>query len=245
MKQLLLDVLPAQEPSFDNYVPGPNAEALATLRGLPSGRAVYLWGPASSGRTHLLRALVAANPNSVFLDARTPLQAFEAVAHADLPGGGAPAASRIAVDDLHDMDKRRQACVFALYNRWRESAATERALSLVVAGDHAPHQMQLREDLRTRLGWDLVFRLDALSDADKMAALSRQAANRGLQLAPEVLNWIITHYERDMRRLSALLDALDRYSLAAKRPITLPLLRAMLAEQLPSPLPNLPSSLSS
>lgn len=245
MKQLLLDVLPAQEPSFDNYVPGPNAEALAALRDLPAGRAVYLWGPASSGRTHLLRAIASSGGSAAYLDARTPLATFEAVAHAEPLAGEQASATRVAIDDLHDMDKRRQACVFALYNRWRESAATERALSLAVAGDHAPHQMRLREDLRTRLGWDLVFRLDALSDADKMAALSRQAASRGLQLAPEVLNWIITHYERDMRRLSALLDALDRYSLAAKRPITVPLLRAMLAEQLPTSLPNLPSSLSS
>lgn len=245
MKQLLLDVLPAQAPSLDNYVPGPNAEALAALRALPSGRAVYLWGPASSGRTHLLRAIVAGSSNSVFLDATTPLDTFEIVAHPDTVARIDHTALRIAIDDLHKMDEPRQACVFALYNRWRESAATELALSLVVAGDRAPHQMQLREDLRTRLGWDLVFRLDALSDADKIAALSRQAATRGMQLAPEVLNWVITHYERDMRRLSALLDALDRYSLAAKRPITVPLLRAMLAEQPDASKSNsLPPSLS-
>jgi DnaA family protein len=33
-----------------------------------------------------------------------------------------------------------------------------------------------------------------------------------------------------MRRLAALLDALDRYSLATHRPLTLPLLRTMLAD---------------
>ena len=63
--------------------------------------------------------------------------------------------------------------------------------------------------------------------------LSRQlalASLRGLQLAPEIINWMLTHYERDLRRLTALLDALDRYSLASGRAITLPLLRAMLAE---------------
>ncbi|CPH91019.1 DnaA regulatory inactivator Hda [Bordetella pertussis] len=84
--------------------------------------------------------------------------------------------------------------------------------------------------LRTRLGWDLVFRLDPLSDADKLAALTAQAAERGLQLAPEVINWMLTHHERDIRKLAALLDALDRYSLATGRPITIPLLRAMLAD---------------
>ncbi|CFP23658.1 DnaA regulatory inactivator Hda [Bordetella pertussis] len=107
----------------------------------------------------------------------------------------------MAVDDVHRMDDARQAGLFALYNRWRE-----------------------------RLGWDLVFRLDPLSDADKLAALTAQAAERGLQLAPEVINWMLTHHERDIRKLAALLDALDRYSLATGRPITIPLLRAMLAD---------------
>jgi DnaA family protein len=90
--------------------------------------------------------------------------------------------------------------------------------------------MPLREDLRTRLGWDLVFRLDPRSDADQLAALSAQAAERGMHLAPEIINWMLTHHERDIRKLAALLDALDRYSLATGRPITLPLLRAMLAD---------------
>src|SRR5690606_37118565 len=96
--------------------------------------------------------------------------------------------------------------------------------------DRAPMAMPLREDLRTRLGWDLVFRLEPLSDDEKRTALAALAAERGLQLAPEVLNWILTRHARDMRRLTALLDALDRYSLAARRPITVPLLRAMLAD---------------
>ena len=101
--------------------------------------------------------------------------------------------------------------------------------------------MPLREDLRTRLGWDLVFRLDPLSDADKLAALSAQAAERGMHLAPEIINWMLTHHERDIRKLAALIDALDRYSLANGRPITLPLLRAMLAD--PDSQPNdLPTS---
>ena len=78
--------------------------------------------------------------------------------------------------------------------------------------------MPLREDLRTRLGWDLVFRLDPLSDADKLAALSAQAAERGMHLAPEIINWMLTHHERDIRKLAALIDALDRYSPGQRPP---------------------------
>jgi DnaA family protein len=43
-----------------------------------------------------------------------------------------------------------------------------------------------------------------------------------------VLPYLLTHFRRDMPSLSAMLDALDRYSLETQRPITLPLLRELL-----------------
>ncbi|MCD0504601.1 DnaA regulatory inactivator Hda, partial [Bordetella petrii] len=178
------------------------------------------------GRSHLLRGL-ATGPGALYIDARQGPGALRQLADTD---SATPMPRMVAVDDVHLMDDSRQAGLFALYNRWRECAATSHAFALAVAGDRAPLSMPLREDLRTRLGWDLVFRLEPLSDADKRAALAAQAADRGLQLAPEVIQWMLTHRERDIRKLAALLDALDRYSLATGRAITIPLLRAMLAD---------------
>jgi DnaA family protein len=225
-RQLLLDVLPEPAPTLANYIAGPNGQALDAARQLAPGRALYLWGPAGCGRSHLLRA-IAGSPGGRYIGADGAQSGLAGLAQAS-PTDPMPAI--VAVDDLHRMGDAAQAALFALYNRWRESAATQHAFALAVAGDRAPLAMPLREDLRTRLGWDLVFRLDPLSDADKLAALAAQATERGLQLAPEVINWMLTHYERDMRRLVALLDALDRYSLATRRPLTIPLLRAMLAD---------------
>jgi len=225
VKQLLLDVVPGPAPTLDNFVVGANDEAFAALQHLERGRAIYLWGPAGCGRTHLLKAATA-TPGTLYLHPGSALNHFETA----ISG----IASRVAIDDLHRMDADRQASVFALYNQWRESAATEHAMSLVVAGDRPPASMALREDLRTRLGWDLVFRLELLSDDDKLAALDTHATNRGLQLVPDMLLWMLNHYDRDMGRLILLLDALDRYSLATKRPITTALLRTVVA-QLPPP----------
>src|SRR3546814_7830418 len=50
--------------------------------------------------------------------------------------------------------------------------------------------------------------------------------------------WVLTHYARDMGRLSALVDALDRYSLEKHRAITLPLLKDLLATDQPNREPN-------
>ena len=222
--QLVLDITPSAEPSLDNFVPGANHAALAAVRELAPGRALYLWGPAGAGRSHLLRAAVAAQPGGLGLSASSP--------PGDWPEPDASGAlpALVAIDDVHRLDGPGQARLFALYNQWRAAAATTRASRLLLSGDQAPLQLPLREDLRTRLGWDLVYRLELLSDADKRDALLAQGASRQLPLAPALIDWLLVHRARDMRQLTAILDALDRYSLATRRPVTLPLLKTMLAE---------------
>ena len=72
----------------------------------------------------------------------------------------------------------------------------------------------------TRLAWGLVYEVHALTDAEKARALAEHAATRGFTLQPEVSQYLLTHARRDMPALLAMLDALDRYSLEAKRPVT-------------------------
>ena len=100
--------------------------------------------------------------------------------------------------------------------------------ALLAAASKPPAQLALREDLRTRLGWGLIYQLHGLSDDEKIAALSFAAQARGLTLSAGVLPYLLTHFRRDMQSLSAMLDALDRYSLETQRPITMPLLRQLL-----------------
>ncbi|RBF29297.1 DnaA regulatory inactivator Hda, partial [Xanthomonas oryzae pv. oryzae] len=45
------------------------------------------------------------------------------------------------------------------------------------------------------------------------------------------IDWLLTHGERELARLVALLDRLDRESLAAKRRITVPFLRRVLEDR--------------
>ena len=116
-----------------------------------------------------------------------------------------------------------QIAAFGLYNQVRDNGA-----SLVAAGAQPPAALALREDLRTRLGWGLIYQLHGLTDDEKIDALNHAAQARGMTVAPGVVPYLITHFRRDMRSLSAMLDALDRYSLETQRPITLPLLRSLL-----------------
>jgi DnaA family protein len=197
MQQLVLDIGPPPDPSFDNYVAGPNAEALARVRSLAQGglreAVVYLWGEPGSGRTHLLKAAARANPRLV------------------------------VADDVETLDAQGQQQLFVAINSARDGGAP-----VLAAGAVAPAGLMLREDLRTRLAWGLVYQLRPLSDAEKALQLRAEAARRGLRLSEEVVGYLLTRLPRDLPSLNAVLDALDRYSLAAKRPITLPLVREAL-----------------
>jgi len=113
-----------------------------------------------------------------------------------------------------------QIALFDLYNRARAAGG-----ALVASGDAAPAQLALRADLRSRLAWGLAFQLHPLSDAEKAAALREQARGRALDLPEEVIAYLLKHARRDMASLIGILDALDRYSLEQKRPVTLPLVR--------------------
>jgi DnaA family protein len=127
------------------------------------------------------------------------------------------------VDNCDQLSEEHQIAAFALYNQVKDAGG-----SWIASANQAPAQLKLREDLRTRLGWGLIYELHGLSDEEKLDALSKSAESRGLSLSPGVLPYLLTHFRRDMPSLSAMLDALDRYSLETQRPITLPLLRELL-----------------
>lgn len=220
MRQLLLDLGPEKPQTLDNFVTGRNEELLQLLRqysqrssGTPLERFAYIWGEPGSGKTHLLQALSSAVPDARYIPAHAGPDAFLCT----------PAATLYAVDDCDQLSPESQIAAFGLFNQVRENGGL-----LVTTGASAPKGLTLREDLRTRLGWGLIYQLHGLSDEEKIAALNRAAQSRGIVLSPGVLPYLITHFRRDMRSLSSMLDALDQYSLETQRPITLPLLRDLL-----------------
>jgi DnaA family protein len=129
----------------------------------------------------------------------------------------------IIYDDIDALDEVDQIDAFDAFNRAR--AAGQRWLA---AGQNAPAGLNVREDLRTRLGWGLIYHLHPLSDDDKQAALIRRAQSLGFELDPAIAAWLLTHQSRDLGHLLQIVEALNRYSLQAKRRISLPLLKEVL-----------------
>ena len=221
MDQLLLDITPDWQPSFDNFVVGSNCELLSALHHALSGgsseRCIYLWGAAGSGKSHLLQACVSAAPHAIYARASVP-----------------QLADAVAVDDVDLLDETAQIELFNLYNQMRDQGCM-----LLMSGEKSPLHLDLRADLRTRLGWGLVYQVHGLSDEDKGEALAQHAKARGFTLAPEIAQYLLRHGRRDLPSLLAALDALDEHSRRLHRAPSVPLLKEAVSNQLRRSLPSM------
>lgn len=220
LKQLALDLALCPPVGFADFVAGGNGELLFQLGELARGRlperSLYLWGEAGRGKSHLLAATAAAATSHGLscrlLDARHE-QLGEADHLLDL----------VLVDEVQALGAEQQVALFAVYNSLRDGGG-----SVLAAGDLPPAQLALREDLKNRLGWGLIYEVQALSDGEKTQALQQQALHRGFHLPDEVCHYLLTWHSRDLPSLLAVLTQLDRASLAAQRRVTLPLLKTVL-----------------
>ena len=217
MSQLLLDIAPDRKPTLGNFVAGRNLELLSALRhavaGRSSERCFYIWGEAGSGKSHLLRACVYAVQDS----GRNAVYAIGSIPQN---------AAVVAVDDVEKLDDAAQIGLFNLYNRMRESGGM-----LLVSGKESPQHLDLRDDLRTRLGWGMVYQVHVLNDEEKAQALIQHAHQRGFVLSAEVTQYLLRHGRRDLPSLIALLDALDEHSMSLHRTPSVPLLKELLQKE--------------
>ena len=129
----------------------------------------------------------------------------------------------VVADDVERLDTAGQVALFNAINAARDAGGT-----VLAAGNAPPAQLALREDLKSRLAWGLVYQVKPLTDAEKALTLHGEAARRGLRLSDEVVWYLLTHVRRDLHSLIALLDRIDRASLEQRRAVTLPLVRELI-----------------
>ena len=180
-RQFALDLSHTPKSSLENYLPGKDFALLSTLQEICKSwslasnhsvtnplneRWIYWWGAEGSGRTHLLEAMTNAaeyaglenfslNPNEPISWVRIEEQ-MNTLAERDAP-------SVITVDDVDRLDERLVGALFRVLNIVQAS----KNIHVFMAGKAAPATLELREDLRTRLGWGLVFQTQLLNDDEK------------------------------------------------------------------------------
>jgi DnaA family protein len=229
MKQIALDIGLSTGPTISNFCAGPNAAALRHMELWIGGKcsagtetstrspvATYFWGAEGCGKSHLLKA------------AREALREQGArVGWLDASVFNAPEFSEswaaVMLDDVHLYTAAQQHTAF----NWFVNAQTHQR-PVLAAGDCAPVDLKLRDDLRSRLGWGHIFNLHTLSEPERRSVLRQAADARGVFLSDDVMDFMLTRFSRDLGSLMELLDLLDGYALQTQRAITIPLIKSMM-----------------
>ena len=210
-----------------NFFASDNESALAHLSLWLSGSTrapvpTYLWGVSGCGKTHLLNAVAQHVQEQGgqwgWLDPSI-----------EQPPVFSPAWRVVLLDDVQAYSAVQQHMAF----NWFVNAVTPGQANqpwLLAAGTLPPADLPLREDLRTRLGWGHVFHVQPLNDGQRREVLTQHAALLGLNMPPELLDYLLTRFSRDLGHLIELVNRLDQFALQTQRPLTIPLLRAMLDE---------------
>lgn len=224
MSQLVLPLLLDDHAVFETFHPAGNETVVDHLRSLAGEGGVHgAWvsGAAATGKSHLLQATCESfGDRAVYL----PMSEFRRATPELLEGLGSRELA--CIDDLHLVagDSSWERALFGLCNEILDAGH-----QLVISATLSPRVIDIAlADLRSRLQRLPAFRLHALDDAQRIAALQLRARHRGLDLPSETARYMLTRSKRDMRSLYGLLDKLDLESLRAQRKMTIPFVRSVL-----------------
>mgnify|MGYP000678041510 FL=1 len=129
----------------------------------------------------------------------------------------------LVIEDIDSLNDIEQIEAFSIFNNCKENGK-----KLFITGSNSPNNMDLRNDLASRLSWGLVYQIKALTDNEKKLALLNHSKQKGMSSNVKVIEYCMKNLKRDLHYLIATLDALDNWSLKTKKPMTIPLLKKLL-----------------
>jgi chromosomal replication initiation ATPase DnaA len=192
-----------------------NARALAWIRRWPDwpGPALAVYGPAGCGKTHLA-AIWRRRAGAVSVGPR--------VLRETSPPDLLAAAGACVIDDAEAVGDEET--LLHLFNLFAEAKGW-----LLMTSRCAPARWGVAlADLRSRLGAIPAVAVGAPDDALMAAVLVKLFADRQLRVGREVVAFAAARMERSFEAARRLVAAADDAALAARREITVPLLREVL-----------------
>lgn len=224
--QLPLNIQLRDDATLASFYPGDNTEALNAIVDISlmvGENFVYLWGM-EAGKTHLLQAACQSAGEMGTAAVYIPLEEY-----CHLPPTVLQGVEELPLVCIDDLDKIAgiqswEEALFHLFNRIRAQNGR-----LLVAANVAPVYLNVHlADLKSRLSWGVVYQLHRLDDEQKLGALQLRARLRGLQLTKTVGQFLLHRCARRFSELFAMLEILDRASLAEQRRLTIPFVKQVL-----------------
>lgn len=214
--QLPLDIRLRDDSTFNNYV-GEAGRLVAAASGI-----VYVWGEPGTGRTHLLQAACRAARDSEL----TAIYLSDLDRHFPEMFTDLERLALVCVDDMDRVLGREnwEMALFHLVNGVRDTGGT-----LMLSGSKPAVELPVAlADLRSRLIAANAIRAGDLDDASKRTLLKQRAATQGIDLADEVVRFIMSRSDRSLRSLITLLEQLDVETLRRQKKVTIPLVKQVL-----------------
>lgn len=220
--------LQLQEPRggrLEDFVPGPNLMVVEAIKSIATmeGASLFLHGPRSCGKSHLLSAACAAARARERQAWYIGLKRLDSGAQAALQG----LLGLVCFDDLQAVagDRQWEEALFHCFNETLESGG-----QIIVTSRLSPsaHRFSL-PDLASRVAWGTTIRLEQLGETDRCRVLQDRARRLGVNLPEEVLQYLMRRMDRGLGSLLDAVEALGRAALAGKRRVTIPLAREVLA----------------
>ncbi len=233
--QTLIPVHVEDELTFSNFIIGENGGLLQQLHDVvavlekntdtvDSAPGInYLWSDSGTGKTHLIHGLCD------YARTRDVVCHFLSLAETDIETSlnEQPAAPQLfCVDNLQVISgvKNLEIAFLSFYERVKSAGGY-----LVTAARKPPKESGFSlDDLVSRLHAGSIWQVIAMSDSDKRVALQQRAEVRGFRLNNQVIDFVMSHFARDTVSLFALLDQLDRASLAHQRKVTVPFIKEVI-----------------
>lgn len=227
MTQLLLKgVQPRAHMTFANFYGGQNQKIVDYLQQqlLSQQNSVYLWGSPGCGLTHLLYAVCETATLQQKTTMYIPLKDANLYSPEILVN--IEQVDVLCLDDIDTVIGQPlwAEALFDAYNRARDNhtiwvctaKTSVRGLNCSLA------------DLQSRLSWGQVFHLELLTEEERLVVLQLRAKERGMIVSDDVIHFLLNHYPRNLGALLLLLEKLDSASLAEKKRLTIPFIKAIL-----------------
>jgi chromosomal replication initiator protein len=232
--------------TFDSFVIGSSnrfahAAALAVAE-VPAEayNPLFIYGDAGLGKTHLLHAIGhyvnQCSPGAIvrYVSSEQFMNDFiGALQTRSIPDFHRRyrVADLLLVDDIQFLEgkERTQEEFFHTFNALHPKS------QLVITSDRPPKKIStLEERLRTRFEWGLITDIQPPDLETRLAILQKKAVTDGLDMPPEVLSFIASRIQTNIRELEGALIRVFAYSSLTRTDVTLELAQGVLQSLLPN-----------
>lgn len=188
----------------DFFVSPCNAQAVSWIDRYPQwpGHALLICGEAGCGKTHL---------GSLFSTCRLNADSLLETMDWSILG------EKVVLENLERL--KSEEALFHFFN-WTQ----EQNIFVLMTARFLPN-FKL-PDLRTRIGSVPKVFIDYPDDALLRSVLSKSFSERHILVDKSIYNYILTHAYRSFEKIHQLVKLIDVLSLSAKKPVTIPIVKA-------------------